>query len=62
VIRSNVGSESVEKWGDVKNEPISGDFWKKAGGIPLGSFFNHRYIFLRLKTAFSRHFTKSDTQ
>jgi hypothetical protein len=34
VIRFSIGPESVEKCRDVQNEPISGNFRKKAKGIP----------------------------
>jgi hypothetical protein len=36
-----------------ENEPISG---KKLRVFPQARFFKHRYILLRLKAAFSRHF------
>jgi hypothetical protein len=55
IIRSNIGLESVEKCRDVQNEPILGNFRKKAEGLPQASFFKYRYIFLRLKTALSRY-------
>jgi hypothetical protein len=38
IIKSNIGPESIEKCRDVQNEPISGDFRKKAKGIPSGLF------------------------
>jgi hypothetical protein len=56
VIRSKIGPELVEKYRDVQNEPISGNFRKKSKGIATGLFLKHRYIFLRLKTEVSRHF------
>jgi hypothetical protein len=37
-------------------EPISG---KKLRVFPEALLFNHRYLFLRLKTAFSRYFTSA---
>jgi hypothetical protein len=46
VIRSNIGPESVEKCRDVQNEPISGNFRKKAKGIALGPFFRTPLYFL----------------
>jgi hypothetical protein len=55
VIRSNIRPESVEKCRDVQNnhiEPISG---KKLMVFPQTRFFKHRYIFLKLKTAFVRY-------
>jgi hypothetical protein len=57
-IRSNIELESVEKCRDVQNEPIWADFRKKAMGTALSPFFKHRYILLKLKTAFSRYFYK----
>jgi hypothetical protein len=44
-IRSNIGLESVEKCRDVQNEPISGNFRKKAK-VHLGSFFKTPLYFL----------------
>jgi hypothetical protein len=55
IIRSNIRPESVEKCRDVQNEPICANFRKKAKGIPLDTFFKHRYVFLKQKTAFQRH-------
>jgi hypothetical protein len=56
VIRSNIKPESVEKCWDVQNEPIWANFRKKAKGTPEACFLKHRYVFLRLKTAFERYF------
>jgi hypothetical protein len=52
LIRSDIGPESVKKYRDVQNEQISG---KQRGVLPMGTFLKHRNIFLKLKTAFSRH-------
>jgi hypothetical protein len=49
LIRSNIGPESVEKCRDVQNEPISGNFRKKAQGIPLGRFFQTQLYFLQIE-------------
>jgi hypothetical protein len=56
VIRSNIGPESVEKCRDVQNEPISGNFRKKAKGIPLGPFFKPPLYFLETEKSFFRTF------
>jgi hypothetical protein len=45
VIRSNIGPESVEKCRDVQNEPISGNFRKKAEGILLRPVYSNTAIF-----------------
>jgi hypothetical protein len=45
-IRSNIGSESVEKCRDVQNELIWANFRKKAKGIPLALFFETPLYFL----------------
>jgi hypothetical protein len=58
-IRSKIGPELVEKCRMFKMsqfEPISG---KKLRVFPSARLFKHRYIFLRLKAAFTRHFINS---
>jgi hypothetical protein len=49
VIRSDIEAESVENCKDVEMSKFQK---KKAKAIPLGSILKHRYILLRMKTAF----------
>jgi hypothetical protein len=58
-ISSNIGPELVENVEMFKMsqfEPISG---KKLRVLPEARFLKHRYILLRLKTEFLRHFIRS---
>jgi hypothetical protein len=58
VIRSNIGSESVEKCRDVQNEPIWANFRKKAKGIPLDTFFKTSLYFLETEYKIFKTFYK----
>jgi hypothetical protein len=58
VIRSNIGSESVEKCWNVQNEPVWANFWKKAKGIDLGPFFQTPLCFLETEDYIFKTFYK----